>query len=176
MSEILHSHNILQTLEYLALGTLSRILNTTIVFYGWFLSNECITSLYQVYVSTVRSKKIAICILLLSSSFFSRPNAIVSYLLTLVYIYKSAPFSSTQCSVPTNVFSVPPVYLTPFRRHTKILISVPCTTPYFHKDTLTPPSSSRSTPLEGGGPSMYAARDASLYNAHPLLRCLHHTP
>ena len=35
-------------------------------------------------------------------------------------------------------------------------ISVPCTTPYFHKDTLTPPSSSRSPPLKGGGPSTYA--------------------
>ena len=31
-------------------------------------------------------------------------------------------------------------------------VSVPCTTPYFHKDTLTPPSSSRSPSLEGGGP------------------------
>ena len=31
-------------------------------------------------------------------------------------------------------------------------VSVPCTTPYFHKDTLTPPSSSRSPPIEGGGP------------------------
>ena len=50
-------------------------------------------------------------------------------------------------------------------------VSVPCTTPYFHKDTLTPPSRSRSLPLtlEGGGPSTYAARDASLYNARPLL-------
>ena len=36
MSQILHWRNTLQTLEYLALGTLSRILNTTIVFYGWF--------------------------------------------------------------------------------------------------------------------------------------------
>ena len=53
-------------------------------------------------------------------------------------------------------------------------ISVPCTTPYFPKDTLTPPSNSRSQPLEGGGPTTYAARDASLYNAHPLLRDLHH--
>ena len=53
-------------------------------------------------------------------------------------------------------------------------VSVPCTTPYFHKDTLTPLSSSRSPPLEGGGPSTYAARDASLYNARPLLRDLHH--
>ena len=42
-------------------------------------------------------------------------------------------------------------------------VSVPCTTPYFSKDTLTPPSS-RSLPLEGGGPSTCAARDASLYN------------
>ena len=32
-------------------------------------------------------------------------------------------------------------------------VSVPCTTPYFHKDTLTPPSSSRSPPLEGGEPA-----------------------
>ena len=47
-------------------------------------------------------------------------------------------------------------------------VSVPCTTPYFHKDTLTPPSSSRSPPLEGGGPSTYAARDASLYTTHAL--------
>ena len=54
-------------------------------------------------------------------------------------------------------------------------VSVPCTTPYFHKDTLTPPSSSRSPSLEGGGhgPSTYVARDASLYNARPLLRNLH---
>ena len=47
------------------------------------------------------------------------------------------------------------------------------TTPYFHKDTLIPPSSSRSPPLEGGGPSTHAGRDASLYNARPLLRDLH---
>ena len=44
-------------------------------------------------------------------------------------------------------------------------VSVTCTTPYFHKDTLTPPSNMRFPPLEGGGPSTYAARDASLYNA-----------
>ena len=36
-------------------------------------------------------------------------------------------------------------------------ISVPCTTPYFHKDMLTPPSSSRSPPLEGGGSRTYAS-------------------
>ena len=49
-------------------------------------------------------------------------------------------------------------------------VSVPCTTPYFHKDTLTSPSSSKSPPLEGGGPSTYAARDASLidYITHAL--------
>ena len=52
-------------------------------------------------------------------------------------------------------------------------ISVPCTTPYFHKDTLTPPSSSRSPPLEGGGPNMYVAHNAFLYNAHLLLQALH---
>ena len=34
MSKILHRRNTLQTLEYLALGTLSRILNNTIVFYA----------------------------------------------------------------------------------------------------------------------------------------------
>ena len=55
-------------------------------------------------------------------------------------------------------------------------ISVPCTTPYFHKDTWTPPSSSRSSPLEGGGPSTYVACNASLYNAPPLLRDLHPAP
>ena len=55
-------------------------------------------------------------------------------------------------------------------------ISVPCTTPYFHKDTLTPPSSLISPPLEGGGPSTYAARNASLYNARPLLRDLQPCP
>ena len=55
-------------------------------------------------------------------------------------------------------------------------IYIPCTTPYFHKDTLTPPSSSRSPSLAGGGPSKYAARDASLYNARPLLRDLHSAP
>ena len=58
---------------------------------------------------------------------------------------------------------------------TRDQISVSCTTPYFHKDTLTPPSSSKSLPLEGGrhGPSMYASCNASLYNARPLLRDLH---
>ena len=34
MSEMLRRRNTLQTLEYLALGTLSHILNTTILFYG----------------------------------------------------------------------------------------------------------------------------------------------
>ena len=55
-------------------------------------------------------------------------------------------------------------------------LSVPCTTPYFHKDTLTPPSSSRSPPLEGGGSSSYAARDAYLYNARPLRPTSRSTP
>ena len=36
MSEVFHWRNTLQTGEYLALGKLSRILDTTIVFYGWF--------------------------------------------------------------------------------------------------------------------------------------------
>ena len=43
----------------------------------------------QVYVRTARSKKSRFGIILLSSSnssFFSRPSAIVSYLLTLVYM------------------------------------------------------------------------------------------
>ena len=43
-----------------------------------------------------------------------------------------------------------------------VQISVPCIKPYFHKDTLTPPYSSRSPPLAGGGPSTYATHDASL--------------
>ena len=51
-------------------------------------------------------------------------------------------------------------------------INVPCTTPYFYKDTLTPPSSSRSPPLAGVGLSTYEVCDASLYNACPLLRDL----
>ena len=48
-------------------------------------------------------------------------------------------------------------------------ISVPCTTPYFHKYTLTPPSSSRFPPLVGGRRSTFMACNASLYNASPLL-------
>ena len=43
-----------------------------------------------------------------------------------------------------------------------VQISVPCIKPYFHKDTLTPPYSSRYPPHAGGGPSTYAAHDASL--------------
>ena len=46
-------------------------------------------------------------------------------------------------------------------------ISVPCTTPCFHKDTLTPPSSSRSPPLVGGGPSMFRPA-MPLYITHDL--------
>ena len=97
----------------------------------------------------------------------------MSYLLTLVYIRinplhflaRSAVCSQMSCTscLSNNDIQTPDQ------------VSVPCTTPYFHKDTLTPPSSSRSPPLEGGGPSTYAARDASLYNAHPLLRDLHPT-
>ena len=40
VDKMLHRRNTLQTLEYLALGTLSRILNTTIMFYGWFNPNR----------------------------------------------------------------------------------------------------------------------------------------
>ena len=50
-------------------------------------------------------------------------------------------------------------------------INVPCSTPYFYKDSLTPPSTSRSPPLEGGGPSTYAARNASLCNVPSSSRC-----
>ena len=40
------------------LGTLSRILNTTIVFYRYFFqSNKCITSLYSASLRTHRAKK-----------------------------------------------------------------------------------------------------------------------
>ena len=37
-------------------------------------------------------------------------------------------------------------------------VSVPCTTPYFHKDTLIQPSSSRSPPLEGRRRGQYVCR------------------
>ena len=47
-------------------------------------------------------------------------------------------------------------------------VSVPCTTPYFHKDTLTTPSSSRSPPLENGGRSTYARPAMHLYIMHAL--------
>ena len=112
-----------------------------------FQSNECITSLYSASLHTHRAKYKITIWHSSSSSFFSRPSAIVSYLLMLVYIYKSAPFSapfsSAQCSVLTNV-----LYLLFIQ--TPDQISVPCTMPYFHMDTLTPPSSSRSPPLTGG--------------------------
>ena len=48
-------------------------------------------------------------------------------------------------------------------------VSVPFSTPYFHKDTLTLPCSSRSPPLEGGGPSTFVARDTYYtYITHAL--------
>ena len=95
----------------------------------------------------------------------------MSYLLTFVYIYPllflahSAVCSQMSCSSCLSNNDI----------QTRDQISVPCTMPYFHKDTLTPPSSSRSPTLEGGrhGPSTYAARNASLYNARSLLRDLH---
>ena len=105
-----------------------------------------------------------------SSSFFSRPSAIVSYLLMLVYINPlhflahSAVCSQMSC---TSCFSND--------IQTPDQISIPCIMPYFHKDTLTPPSTSRSPPL-GGGPTVYVPHDASLYNARPLLRDLHPAP
>ena len=69
----------------------------------------------------------------------------MSYLLTLVY-----PFSNPLCSVPTNVMYTSCLSINDIQ--TPDQVSVPCTTPYFHKDTLTPPSSLRSLPLEGGCP------------------------
>ena len=94
----------------------------------------------------------------------------MSYLLKLVYIYPllflahravCSQMSCTSCLSNND--------------QTRDQIIVPCTTPYFHKDTLTPPSSSRSSPLEGGRrrPSTYAAHNASLCNARSLLRDLH---
>ena len=50
---------------------------------------------------------------------------------------------------------------------TRDQVSVPCTTPYFHKDTLTPPSSSRSPPLAGGvptGPVLVSCPDPASFN------------
>ena len=107
------------------------------------------------------------------SSFFSRPSAILSCLLMLVYIINPLHFLARSAVCPqmscTSCLSNNDI-------QTPDQVSVPCTTiPYFHKDTLTPPSSSRS-PALGGGPSTYVARDASLYNARPLLRDLHHAP
>ena len=79
--------------------------------------------------------------------------------------YKSTPFfiaRSAVCSQMYCTFCLSNDIQTPDQ------VNVPCTTPYFHKDTLTPPSSSRSLPLEGGGPSTHAARDASLYITQAL--------
>ena len=139
-----------------------------------FQSNKCITSRYivQFYVRTVRIKKSRFGILLLSSnssnsSFFSRPSAILSYLLTLVYIYvnplhflaRSAvrpQMSCTSCLSNNDI-------------QTPDQVSIPCTTPYFHKETLTPPSSSRSPPLEEVGVGQTRMRPAThLYITHIL--------
>ena len=101
---------------------------------------------------TARSKKKSqFGILLLSSSyFFSRPSAIVSgdrlHINPLHFLARSAVCSQMSC---TSCLSHNDIQ-TPDQE------SVPCTTPYFHKDTLTPPSSSRSPPVEGGGPSTFS--------------------
>ena len=50
MSEILHRLNTLQTLEYLALGTLSRILNTAIELKVWMTIVESGWNVWDVWV------------------------------------------------------------------------------------------------------------------------------
>ena len=93
--------------------------------------------------------------------FFSRPSAIVSFRLTLVYIIinplhilaRSAvcPQMSCTSSLSNNDIQTPDQ------------VSVPHTTPYFHWDTLTPLSSSRSPLLERGGPSIRMRPAMHLY-------------
>ena len=106
----------------------------------------------------LHSSSFLLLILLLSSVDIARYCP--SYLLTLVYIHINPLhfLAHSAVHVHTNVF-----YRLFSNNDIKTpdQVSVPCTTPYFSKDTLTPPSS-RSLPLEGGGPSTCAARDASL--------------
>ena len=54
-------------------------------------------------------------------------------------------------------------------------ISVPCTTPYFHKDTLTPPSSSRSPPMKEAGLA-HVRPVMHLYITHALYFEIYTTP
>ena len=141
MSEILHRHNTLHTLEYLALGTLSRILNTT--------NPSCSTADFQLNES--------------DSVVSSDARLHINPLHFLAHSAVCSQMSCTSCLCNNNI-------------QTPDQVSIPCTTPYFHRDTLTPPSSSKSPPLEGGGHSTHAACDASLYNACRLLRDLHPAP
>ena len=80
-----HWGNTLKTGEYLALGTLSHILNTTIVFYGWFpiewVYNIAIIAQFRCAPREVKNHHFAFLFL-----FSSGPTTIVSYLLTLVYM------------------------------------------------------------------------------------------
>ena len=139
-----------------------------------FQSNECITSLYNASLRTHRAKKK---IAIWHSSFFffflqqTKCNSIVSpdvrlHINPLHYLARSSVCPQMSCTFCLSNNDIQ----TPDQK------SVPCTTPYFHKDTLISPSNSRSPLLEGGGHSTYAARDESLYNARPLLRDLHHAP
>ena len=120
---------------------------------------------------TARIQKLRFGILLSSniSSFFSRPSASVVARLHINPLYFLARMAVCPQISCTSCLSNEDI-------QTPVQVSVPCILRhnYFHKDTLTPPSSSRSPPLAGGGPSTYAARDASVYNARPLLRDLHH--
>ena len=98
MSEVFHWRNTLQTGEYLAVGTLSRILNTTIVFYGWFpiawVYNIAIIAQFTCAPREVKNRHFGF--LSYSYSIFSSgPTAIVSYLLTLVYMYIRSIFILT---------------------------------------------------------------------------------
>ena len=62
---------------------------------------------------------------------------------------------------------VTPVYRSNNDIQTPDQVSVPCTTPYFHKDTLTPPSSSRSPPSGEAGPARMRP-SMHLYITHAL--------
>ena len=118
-----------------------------------FQSNECITSLYSAILRTHRAKsKIAIwhCFFFFLQQTY-RDSVVSSnahlHINPLHFLARSAVCSQRSCTSCLSNNNI----------QTPDQVSVPCTTPYFHKDTLTPPFSSRSPPLEGDGPSTYAA-------------------
>ena len=127
-----------------------------------FQSNECITSLYiaQFYVRTAQSKILKIVILLSSS--FSSSNSVVSsntrlHITPLHFLARIAVYSQMSCSSCLSNNDI----------QTTDQISVLCITPCFHKETLTPPSTSRSPSFEGGGPTRMR-HAMQLYITHSL--------